>query len=141
MSTPEFLNSLSVKRKVYFSLFFIFLSSCSSAPSRQERKGIPENSEFIERGGASFYADHYAGKKTASGELYSPKSLTAAHKTLSFGTILIVKKTGSDKTVKVKVNDRGPFSGSRIIDLSRAAAETLGIIQQGVAEVEIYRIP
>lgn len=87
--------------------------------------------------GASYYADSLAGNPTASGEPYAPSKLTAAHKTLSFGTKVRVVREGHGE-VTVTINDRGPFIDGRIIDLSRAAAEKVDLITDGVAQVCIY---
>jgi len=88
---------------------------------------------------ASYYADSLAGNSTASGEPYDPKKLTAAHRTLPFGTRLRVTREGHGE-VLVTVNDRGPFIDGRIIDLSRAAAEKIDMITAGIADVCIYRV-
>src|SRR4051812_36002691 len=79
----------------------------------------------VQKGEGSFYADKFEGKTTASGEIYSHTKLTAAHRTLPFGTRLRVTNIATNETVEVIVNDRGPFAEGRIIDLSRAAAEKL----------------
>jgi len=92
---------------------------------------------YSQEGTASFYADKFEGRKTASGEKYKHSRLTAAHKTLPFGTILKVTNIENKKSVQVKVNDRGPFVEGRIIDLSKSAAEQLGFINKGLAEVKI----
>lgn len=86
---------------------------------------------------ASYYADQFVGRKTASGELYSHNKLTCAHPTLPFGTRLKVTNPQNNTSVIVTVNDRGPFAKSRVIDLSKFAAIQLGIIQKGTAYVEI----
>jgi rare lipoprotein A len=75
--------------------------------------------------------------KTANGERFDRNGFTAAHRSLPFGTKVLVRSLASDKWVTVRVNDRGPFSKNRIIDLSYAAARELGIVAQGVAQVEI----
>ena len=94
----------------------------------------------IETGNASYYADKFEGKKTASGATFHQRKLTAAHKTLPFGTKIKVTNINTGKTVKVKVNDRGPFVAGRIIDLSKRAAEKIGLVQKGILQVEIkYR--
>lgn len=112
-----------VKQVLIFSACFIFITSC--AP------------KIHEKGGASYYADKFKGRRTASGEKFRQHKLTAAHKTLPFGTMVKVKNLGNGKTVKVRINDRGPFVSGRIIDLSKKAAKKLGIIQSGTAKVEI----
>jgi rare lipoprotein A len=88
-------------------------------------------------GTASYYADKFEGKQTASGEKYKHKKLTAAHKILPFGTIVRVKNLKNGNTVDVRINDRGPFVEGRVIDLSRSAAEQLKFTAQGLTEVEI----
>ncbi|MBN2341507.1 MAG: septal ring lytic transglycosylase RlpA family protein [Deltaproteobacteria bacterium] len=87
---------------------------------------------------AAYYADKLHGRATASGELYDKTKLTAAHKTLPFGTTVKVTNVSNMKTVIVRVNDRGPFGDrKRIIDLSREAAERIDMIRQGITEVEV----
>ena len=93
---------------------------------------------LYQKGVASYYDEGFAGKKTASGETYDPGDLTAAHKTLPLGILVKVKRLKTGKTVYVKINDRGPYVKGRVIDLSRAAAEKLGMKTKGTAEVAIY---
>ncbi len=90
-----------------------------------------------ENGRASYYADKFDGRKTASGAVFRQRKRTAAHRTLPFGTRLKVKNLDNGKTVRVRVNDRGPFVQGRMIDLSKKAARKLGMLQQGTANVEI----
>ncbi len=89
------------------------------------------------RGNASFYSDKFHGRRTASGELYNKDSMTCAHLNYPFGTILKVRNPVNDRTVYVRVTDRGPYVKHRVIDLSRAAARELDIIPAGFAMVEI----
>lgn len=91
----------------------------------------------VQTGKASFYADKFEGRPTASGEKYRHNKLTAAHKTLPFGTKVKVTNLDNNKTVEVVINDRGPYVDGRIIDLSKSAAEQLGFINQGLAEVKM----
>ncbi len=93
-----------------------------------------EQSSF--EGIASWYGAEFAGKKTASGEVFDPASFTAAHRTLPFGTTLRVTNTHNGKSVLVKVNDRGPFVSGRVLDVSRAAAEILDMITTGTAPIK-----
>jgi rare lipoprotein A len=89
-------------------------------------------------GEASYYSDALAGRKTASGEPYDPKRYTAAHRSLPFGTMLRVRRKDTGRVVYVRVNDRGPFGKRRrILDLSKAAAEHLGMLRRGIADVRI----
>ena len=92
---------------------------------------------YTETGKASYYSNKLAGRKMANGEKYNPKKLTAAHKTLPFGTRIKVTNLETKKSVKVKVTDRGPFTPGRIVDLSYSAADKLSIIQAGVAPVKL----
>ena len=91
----------------------------------------------VQKGKASFYADKFEGRTTASGDKYRHGKATAAHKSLPFGTKVRVTNLGNDKSVVVTINDRGPFVEGRIIDLSKSAAESLDFINQGLAEVKI----
>jgi rare lipoprotein A len=88
-------------------------------------------------GKASFYADKFEGRPTASGEKYKHNKLTAAHKSLPFGTKVKVTNVANGQSVEVIINDRGPYVDGRIIDLSKSAAEKLGFISQGIAEVQV----
>lgn len=88
-------------------------------------------------GKASFYADKFEGHPTASGEKYKHNKLTAAHKSLPFGTKVRVTNLENNSTVDVEINDRGPYIDGRIIDVSKSAAEKLGFINLGITEVKI----
>ena len=90
-----------------------------------------------EEGNASYYADSLDGNPTASGEPYDKNAMTAAHKTLPFGTEVKVINLSNQKAVIVRINDRGPHSKSRIIDVSGAAARELGLLDSGTAKVRI----
>ena len=90
-----------------------------------------------ERGIASWYGAPYHGQRSASGEIYDQEKLTAAHRTLPFGTRVRVRRLDRDGSIVVRINDRGPFVKSRIIDLSHAAADRLGITGGGVAPVAL----
>lgn len=102
---------------------------------------LPENA-YEESGTASWYGggDGFAGKPTASGEIFDPSQMTAAHKTLPLGTWLEVENLDNHRKVVVKVNDRGPFVRGRILDLSKGAAERLGMMASGMAEVRIRSV-
>lgn len=84
---------------------------------------------------ASYYGAGFAGRPTASGETFNPERLTAAHRTLPFGSIVKVTNARTGKSVDVKINDRGPFHGNRAIDLSTAAARKIGMLDAGTAKV------
>ena len=104
-------------------LFLITLHGCSV--------------KVTQSGKASFYADKFNGRKTANGETFRNSKLTAAHKTLPFGTKVKVTNKNNGKSVKVRINDRGPFVAGRIIDLSKKAAKKIDLDKAGVAEVEL----
>ena len=95
--------------------------------------------QVLQRGKASFYAKHFHGRKTASGERLHPDSLTCAHRSYPFGTLLHVYNPANGRSVNVRVTDRGPYVRGRIIDLSWLAAKKLGIIGQGVATVFVSK--
>ncbi len=146
----------SVLKKVFKTVIVVFtallfLQSCASSvrfssvntgvsaskKTSQEKPGNPAAPGETYRGFASYYADKFDGRTTANGEIFNQNELTAAHKTLPFGTVLKVTNIKSNRSVIVRVNDRGPFAEGRILDLSRRAAEELDIIRAGIAEVEI----
>lgn len=89
------------------------------------------------RGEASYYGDKFAGQTTANGETFDPSDMTAAHRTLPFDTRVRVTRVDGGESVTVRINDRGPYADDRIIDLSRAAAREIGMIEEGVVEVRI----
>ena len=92
-------------------------------------------------GKASYYGDRHHGNKTASGERFDQHALTAAHRSLPFGTRVRVTNLSNDKSVVVRINDRGPFVRGRIIDVSRAAAERLDMLRAGVVPVRLEPLP
>jgi rare lipoprotein A len=105
---------------------------CSAAP---ERKTSP--SHHVQIGEASWYGVHQAGHRTASGEPYDPRDLTAAHPSLPLHSTVRVTNLKNGLWVDVRVNDRGPYSRHRVIDLSQKAAEMIGLKRRGVARVKI----
>jgi rare lipoprotein A len=88
-------------------------------------------------GVASFYGPGFAGKKTANGERFNPGALTAAHRSLPFGTRLKLTNTANGRSVVVRINDRGPFVGGRVLDVSQGAASALGFVAAGTARLKI----
>ncbi|MFZ5479566.1 MAG: septal ring lytic transglycosylase RlpA family protein [Myxococcota bacterium] len=91
----------------------------------------------LQTGQASWYGRELAGRPTASGERFRPARLTAAHRTLPFGTVVKVTRTDTGRSVRVVINDRGPYGKGRVIDLARAAARRLDMIDAGVVSVEL----
>jgi rare lipoprotein A len=108
------------------NLLLLFLIAFASVASAQTQTGK-----------ASFYADKFEGARTASGEKYKKKKLTGAHKSLPFGTKVRVTNLANNQSVIVTINDRGPYIDGRVIDVSKAAAEKLGFVNQGLAEVQL----
>jgi rare lipoprotein A len=96
---------------------------------------------ITETGLASWYGSRHHGKRTASGEIFNQDKFTAAHRTLPWDTRVKVTNLANGKSVEVRINDRGPFSKGRIIDLSRAAARSLGMVEQGITTVRIEWLP
>lgn len=101
---------------------------------------LADATSFQEIGMASWYGKGFHGRKTASGEIFNMNAMTAAHKTLPLGSYVRVKNLSTGKEIVVRINDRGPFHSNRIIDLSKKAAKSLGILHKGHAEVYIKAI-
>jgi rare lipoprotein A len=114
-----------------------------AAPGREQDAGVADgdvpSGREITRGMASWYGEPFHGRRTASGEIFNMNELTAAHKTLPFGTRVRIRHAHTGKEVTVRINDRGPFTKGRVIDLSRAAAAAIGLVQTGVGPVVVYR--
>jgi rare lipoprotein A len=132
------------------ALFTLLAASCSTA--RHEREQAPEPPAAPAPGASrtegaqpeqtvrvSYYGkgDGFKGKKTANGERFDPRDMTAAHRSLPFGTKVQLRNPETGKTVTVRVNDRGPFKKGRTFDVSAAAARALGIEKKGVSHVEM----
>lgn len=94
----------------------------------------------VMHGIASWYGQEFAGRTTANGEIFDPLLLTAAHRTLPFGTVVDVRNPKTSQSVRVRINDRGPYVGNRVIDLSYAAAQVIGLIEPGKGEVDILLV-
>ena len=113
---------------------------CASAP-RYRRGALPEpvksGGRYIETGVASYYADKYHGRPTASGEIYDMNGISAAHPSLPLGTVVKVTNLENGRSVTVPINDRGPFKKKRIIDLSLGAARVIGMVDKGTARVRV----
>jgi rare lipoprotein A (peptidoglycan hydrolase) len=135
-------DNKSMKRIGVVCVFFLgfggLLLAQSDEFSSLEADIVPPTaSNFRQEGIASWYGAEFAGRATASGEIFDPAQLTAAHAELPFGTYLIVTNTENGKKIAVRVNDRGPFVRSRILDVSRAAAERLDMLAAGTTKVVI----
>ena len=119
-------------RVTVLALLAVVAYGCSTT-APPPRTGLPD----VQGGVASWYGEEFAGRTTANGEIFDPSQLTAAHRTLPFGTVLDVTNPKTQQTVRVRVNDRGPFIGGRVIDLSYAAAQRIGLIEPGIGEVQL----
>ena len=117
-------NSLSMAGKIFAANFFVLLA------------GIAASAPVL---GETGRASYYRGGRTASGEVSGPNGYTAAHRTLPFGTKVLVTNMSNGRSVTVRINDRGPYGRGRIIDVSTAAARKLGMIGSGTARVRVDR--
>ena len=116
----------------------------SDTLSKSEESGLknwlPRIAKYIKKGVASWYGPGFHGKKTANGEIFDMYEMTAAHKTLPIPSYAQVTNLENNKTVVVRINDRGPYVGKRLLDLSYAAAKKIGIQSEGIGKVEIKAI-
>ncbi|HEK85829.1 MAG: septal ring lytic transglycosylase RlpA family protein [Candidatus Saccharicenans sp.] len=129
---------MKITKFIGLVILFGFMYSCHSF--RQPATvplTTPPAAGYSETGMASWYGPEFHGRKTSSLEIYNMNDLTAAHRTLPFGTLVQVTNLENGRTVAVRINDRGPFLKDRIIDLSYAAARMLGMIGPGTARVKI----
>ena len=111
------------------------MAGCTSRASRPR----PGPDTYLGEGLASYYGPGLHGRPTASGEKFDQNALTAAHRTVRFGTCLRVVNMENGRTVKVRINDRGPFKDERVIDVSLGAARELDMVKKGLARVRLYR--
>ncbi len=134
---------MKLKIKIILSLCFLLIFTACSSASRYTKSSEDNNSNTIagylstQTGIASFYADEFNGKRTASGEIYNMNELTAAHPNYPFNTIIVVTNLKNNKSVRVRINDRMPDYKNRVIDLSLKAAEKIDMISDGIQEVKI----
>lgn len=121
----------------------LLVGSASACGGRRPPRAAEVGRGYSERGLASWYGPGFHGKRTASGEVYDMHALTAAHKTLPFGVVVEVENLDNGRRTRVRINDRGPFVRGRIIDMSRAGAERLGMIGPGTARVvvRVVKVP
>lgn len=127
--------------RVFSALLIPMLLTVSAAAQDLEASGeaviaTPDFTE-IDGGMASYYGDELAGNRTASGERFDPGQLTGAHRSLPFGSMVRVTNVSNGDSVVVRINDRGPFSRGRVIDISHAAAREIGMHRSGTARVKL----
>ena len=149
---------------ILFTAFSFLINNCATSHSPYERPSsqpppkrppgypkpykvygkwyqpLPDSKGFRQRGIASWYGKDFHGKKTSNGEIYNMYAWTAAHKTLPLGTYVRVHHLSNNRSVQVRINDRGPFVRGRIIDLSYTAAKELGLVGPGTAKVEVVAL-
>jgi rare lipoprotein A len=133
---------MRARRLLVLAAAGLLLSGCatgagSESPAAPEAAGV--DVPVLARGKSSWYGAKFHGRRTASGERFDMNAMTAAHRTLPFGTRLRVRSLDTGREVVVRINDRGPAIRSRIIDLSQAAADALGVRRLGVFDVELLR--
>lgn len=148
-SGPAFADAGVSASRENFAASFASLNTAASAfvPSTgmvdvtaiqpSEEPEIEAAGRSIGSGIASYYGNELAGNRTASGERFDPGKLTAAHRTLPMGSRVLVTNAANGKSVIVRINDRGPFHGNRVIDLSKSAASRIGLIARGSGRVEM----
>lgn len=124
-------------KQLFLTVFLILLAGCAS---RDQAPEFRDGRAYRAEGQASWYGSRHHGRRTASGERFNQHALTAAHRQLPFGSKVRVTNLRNQRSVVVRINDRGPHARSRIIDLSRAAAERLGMLRSGVAPVRLERV-
>ncbi|MFH1874849.1 MAG: septal ring lytic transglycosylase RlpA family protein [Pseudomonadota bacterium] len=113
-------------------------AGCAKHHAKKPYPAKPET--YSATGQASWYGPGFSGRKTASGERFRPSALTAAHRSLPFGTMVEVTNLANNRTVVVRINDRGPYAKNRIIDLSQRAAQKIGMIKSGTAKVKLVAV-
>lgn len=144
-------QEISFNRSLQAALLVVFVAACAHGPRQIAplhpveapapeigHSEVPGEPDPLAEGLASYYGDDFRGRKTANGERFNPDALTAAHRNLPFGTCLRVENPDNGRSVRVRVNDRGPYVRGRLIDLSEGAARALDLVRQGVARVRLF---
>jgi len=124
-------------RHLPFALLLALLAGCAGITPPPERS---DAKAYRAEGKASYYSSRHHGRRTASGERFDMHALTAAHRSLPFGSKVRVTHLKNQRSVVVRINDRGPYARGRLIDVSRKAAERLGMLGSGVAPVRVERL-
>jgi rare lipoprotein A len=122
-------------KQLLLATLLLLLAGCASQPQESTLTG-----GYRGEGKASYYSNRHHGRRTASGERFDMHALTAAHRKLPFGSRVRVTNLNNQRSVVVRINDRGPYARGRIIDLSHAAAERLGMLRSGVAPVRVEQL-
>jgi rare lipoprotein A len=124
---------MDFKKSILIVMVMVLFGACNV--TKQKKQSF--HYTYYDKGEASWYGKEFSGRKTASGETFNPDYLTAAHRTLEFGTYVRVTNLKNNKSVIVKINDRGPVKKTRIIDLSERAAKEIDMINDGVVPVKL----
>jgi rare lipoprotein A len=130
-------------KRAFLAVAVVALAACSTQQSATQSDtasastAAAQTQPMSAHGTAGWIGQEFAGRTTANGEIFDPMLMTASHRTLPFGTLLDVKNPKTSQTVRVRVNDRGPYVGDRLIDLSYAAAQQIGIAESGGGEVDM----
>lgn len=131
------LNFLRFPARASCLLALALLAACGSSRGVHGGAGAAPRGAYSQTGLGSYYADKFTGRATASGSIYRPGQLTAAHNTLPFGTLIRVTNTRNGRSVEVTVTDRGPHTRGYIVDVSHRAAVQLDILEAGVVPVQL----
>ena len=123
-----------MKKIIYILTVFFMVISCSGVSNKGNVSSLPRTPAS---GKASWYGNQFNGRPTASGEIFSERELTAAHPSLPFGSVVEVTNLENKKKVRVRINDRGPFTKGRVIDLSKEAFSRIADVNKGIIEVDI----
>jgi rare lipoprotein A len=123
----------------------LFVAACNTTTAGVSTKGTvgdisTEKAPVIQRGKASWYGPGFHGRRTASGENFNSKAMTAAHRSLPFGSKVRVTNEATGSSVVVRINDRGPYAHGRVIDLAKGAAQVLGLMESGTAYVSLQQV-
>jgi rare lipoprotein A len=130
-------------KRAFLAVAVVALAACGTQQSATQSESTSSSSAAAQtqpmsaHGTAGWIGQEFAGRTTANGEIFDPMLMTASHRTLPFGTLLDVKNPKTSQTVRVRVNDRGPYVGDRLIDLSYAAAQQIGIAETGGGEIDM----
>jgi len=140
---------MGIIRPTIILFLIILIISCSATPrfragnidrSRKNSKKISTGMEKVQYGISSYYGPKFHGKPTANGEIFDMYKISAAHRYLPMGTIIQVRNLDNNKTLRIRINDRGPYVNNRVLDCSYAAALKLGFVEQGTANIKMVVI-
>ena len=140
LSTPTSATAASLAKQKSRLHTRLHISNSDTQTAAEEENLLPRITRYLKQGIASWYGPRFHGKKTASGEIYDMYAMTAAHRTLPLSSYARITNLENQRSVIVRINDRGPYHGNRVLDLSYAAAKKLDLHQEGLGAVEIKAI-